>query len=135
MKGIGTAFMAVAILAPLGLIAPGFAYGEGSPDDVNAAFGYVPKGLHALSGIFSAPFSGYNVPLPFFSDANAALWQAAVGYEISGIIGILILGLAVWGLATLLRRRGGEGRSTEIPDTPDIADRADTPALEDVRSR
>ena len=59
-KGVGTAFMAAAIIAPLGLIAPGFAYGEGSTEDVQAAFGYIPKGLHDLSTIFSAPFSGYN---------------------------------------------------------------------------
>ncbi len=33
-SGVGTAFTAVAVLAPLGLIAPGFAYGEGCADDV-----------------------------------------------------------------------------------------------------
>ncbi len=104
LKGIGTAFMALAILAPLGLIAPGFAYGEGSPEDVQAAFGYVPKGLQDLSSIFSAPLADYNIPLPFFSDANAALWQTAIGYEISGIIGILLLGLAILAFSTLIRR-------------------------------
>ena len=64
MKGIGTAFMALAILAPLGLIAPGFAYGEGSPEDVQAAFGYMPQGLQDLSTIFSAPSQGYKSPYP-----------------------------------------------------------------------
>jgi cobalamin biosynthesis protein CbiM len=104
-KGVGTAFMAAAIIAPLGLIAPGFAYGEGSTGDVHAAFGYVPKGLQDLSTIFSAPFSGYNIQLPFFSDSRSALWQTAIGYEISGIIGMLVLGLAVFGVVYLLRRR------------------------------
>jgi len=104
-KGVGTAFMAAAIIAPLGLIAPGFAYGEGSTDDVRAAFGYVPKGLQDLSTWFSALFSGYNIKLPFFSDTNAALWQTAIGYEISGIIGILVVGLAVFGVMYLLRWR------------------------------
>jgi len=104
-KGVGTAFMAAAIIAPLGLIAPGFAYGEGSTDDVRAAFGYVPKGLQDLSTWFSALFSGYKIKLPFFSDTNAALWQTAIGYEISGIIGILVVGLAVFGVMYLLRRR------------------------------
>ena len=41
--------MTLAMLAPLGLIAPGFAYGEGSAEDVQAAFGYVPKGLQDIS--------------------------------------------------------------------------------------
>jgi cobalt/nickel transport system permease protein len=104
-KGVGTALMAVAIVAPLGLIAPGFAYGEGSPDDVQAAFGYVPGGLKALSGIFSAPLAGYNLPIPFFSDANAPLWHQAVGYELCGIVGVLVIGALVYGLANLLRGR------------------------------
>jgi cobalt/nickel transport system permease protein len=86
------------------LIAPGIAYGEGSTEDVKAAFGYVPSGLQSLSGVFSAPLGGYDIPLPFFSGANAPLWHAAVGYEISGVIGILAVGGVVYGLARLLGR-------------------------------
>jgi cobalt/nickel transport system permease protein len=78
-KRVGTAFVALAVIAPLGLIAPGFAYGEGSTEDVQAAFGYIPQGLHQLSTFFAAPLSGYNIPLPFFSDANSELWHAAIG--------------------------------------------------------
>ena len=37
--------------------------------------------------------------------ANAALWQTAIGYELSGIVGILVVGLAVFGVMYLLRRR------------------------------
>ena len=81
--------MAVAVIAPLGLIAPGFAYGEGSVEDVSQAFGYVPKGLQDLSGFFSAPFSGYNLPFGFFNGSNGQLWKAAIGYEISGMVGML----------------------------------------------
>jgi ABC-type Co2+ transport system permease subunit len=106
VKRVGTAFAAIAVVAPLGLIAPGFAYGEGSTDDVNAAFGYVPSGLQDLSTVFSAPLSGYNVPLPFFSDASGPLWHAAIGYEISGILGILAVGGVVYAIARLLRRGG-----------------------------
>ncbi|MGD0862313.1 MAG: cobalt transporter CbiM [Candidatus Limnocylindrales bacterium] len=105
-KRVGTTFVAVAVVAPLGLIAPGFAYGEGSTEDVKAAFGYVPSGLQSLSGIFSAPLSGYNLPLPFFSGANAPLWHAAIGYEIAGIVGVLLIGGAVYAMARLLQRRG-----------------------------
>jgi ABC-type Co2+ transport system permease subunit len=104
MRRVTTGFMALAIIAPLGLIAPGFAFGEGSPGDVKAAFGYVPEGLQHFSGFFSAPLAGYNIPLPFFGDANVPLWHAALGYEISGIIGALLIGLIILSLATLLRR-------------------------------
>ena len=91
-KRVGTLFTLLAVIAPLGLIAPGFAYGEGSTRDVAAAFGYVPKGLSDLSGIFSAPLAAYNIPLPFFSDASAPLWHAGIGYEIAGILGVLMVG-------------------------------------------
>jgi cobalt/nickel transport system permease protein len=108
VKRIGTTFVAIAVIAPFGLVAPGIAYGEGGAEDVRAAFGYVPSGLQSLSGIFSAPFGGYNVPLPFFSHANAPLWHAAIGYEIAGIIGILAVGGVTYTVARLLRRSGGQ---------------------------
>jgi cobalt/nickel transport system permease protein len=115
-KRIGAAFTLVAVIAPLGLIAPGFAYGEGSTEDVRAAFGYIPKGLQELSGSFSAPLSGYTIPLPFFDSANAALWHAAVGYQVAGLVGILLVGGIVLGMAQLLRGRdAGPG----VPDDPD----------------
>lgn len=110
-KKVGAAFVGLAVVAPLGLIAPGFAYGEGSTADVEAAFGYIPKGLHDLSSIFSAPLGGYNLPLPLFSDANAELWHAAIGYEIAGIVGMLLCGGAVF----LIARAVG-GRSSSVAD-------------------
>ncbi len=116
VKRIGAAFALVAVIAPLGLIAPGFAYGEGGSKDVRAAFGYIPQGLQDLSSFFSAPLAEYNLPVPFFSDANAALWHAALGYQITGIIGILLSGGVVMLLARLLRGGGA------APDLPDDAD-------------
>ena len=101
-KRVGAAFTAVAIVAPLGLIAPGFAYGEGSTADVEKAFGYVPKGLQDLSGIFSAPLSGYDIP---FVQGDSLL-RAAIGYELSGVIGILLCGVLAVGIGTFLARRG-----------------------------
>jgi len=105
VRRVGAAFAAVAVVAPLGLIAPGFAYGEGGVGNVQAAFGYVPSGLKGLSGVFSAPLAGYNMPLPFFSEANAPLWHAGIGYELAGMIGVLAVGAAVYAIARGLRGR------------------------------
>ena len=102
LKRIGAAFVAMAVVAPLGLIAPGLAYGEGRAADVEAAFGYVPSGLRELSGVFSAPLAGYNLPVPFFSQASAPLWHAALGYEIAGIVGVILVGGAVYAIARVL---------------------------------
>jgi cobalt ECF transporter T component CbiQ/cobalamin biosynthesis protein CbiM len=115
MKRVGAAFSAMAVLAPLGLIAPGFAYGEGGAADVKSAFGYVPTGLQGLSGVFSAPLSGYNLPLPFFDQANAPLWHAAIGYEISDVLGVLAVGVIVYATARLLRRSQAETPADEAP--------------------
>jgi cobalt/nickel transport system permease protein len=110
LKGIGTVYTVAAVLVPLGLIAPGFAFGEGSPDDLQKELGFVPDGLQQLSGIFSAPLSGYNLPLPWFNDANAPLWHTGLGYEIVAVIGILLLGAVALGLGQLLRRKDGAPR-------------------------
>jgi cobalt/nickel transport system permease protein len=109
LKRTGTLFTLVAVIAPLGLIAPGFAYGEGSAEDVQAAFGYVPEGLRQASTLFSAPLGEYNLPLPFFDGASAPLWHAALGYEITGIVGILLVGAGtlLLGRAIAGRARGG----------------------------
>ena len=117
-KRIGTAFAALAVVAPLGLIAPGFAYGEGKSGDVQAAFGYVPAGLKDLSGFFAAPLSGYDLPF-LASGANTPLWHAGIGYEVSGILGMLVVGGAVYVLARLLRG-GNETDDT----TPGVAEGA-----------
>jgi cobalt/nickel transport system permease protein len=114
-KRVGAAFTAIAVVAPLGMIAPGFAYGEGSVEDVHAAFGYIPQGLRDLSRLFSAPLGGYNIPLPFFSDADAELWHAGVGYEITAIIGMLLCGAAVLAGARLLGRGGSVAAAESGP--------------------
>jgi hypothetical protein len=108
MRGVGTGYVVAALLAPLGLIAPGFAFGEGSPEDLHQELGYVPEGVQAFSTLFSAPFKDYNLPLPFFDGADAPLWHAAIGYEIAGILGILAIGLVLWGIGALLLRREAE---------------------------
>src|SRR5262249_42122990 len=82
IRGVGAGYVGAAVLAPLGLIAPGFAYGEGGPGDLQKEFGYIPEGFQSVSEFFSAPFKDYNLPLPFFDGADAPLWHTALGYEI-----------------------------------------------------
>jgi cobalt/nickel transport system permease protein len=113
-RRIGSVFAAIAVVTPLGLVAPGIAFGEGKIGDVKAAFGYVPSGLQGLSGIFGAPLAGYNLPLPFFESANAPLWHAALGYELAGVVGMLAVGGMTYLVARLLRRGRG---STTAPET------------------
>jgi cobalt/nickel transport system permease protein len=108
IRGVGAAYVAAAVLAPLGLIAPGFAYGEGGPEDLHQELGYIPSGLQAVSELFSAPLKDYNLPLPFFDAADAPLWHTALGYELAGIVGILAVGLVLWAIGSVLLRREPE---------------------------
>ncbi len=112
-KRVGAAFTLASIIAPLGLIAPGFAYGEGSTEDVRAAFGYVPQGLQDLSGIFSAPLSGYDIPFV----QSETLVRAAIGYELTGLVGILLCGMVVMGIGTFLSRNDRQSPTVEPQST------------------
>ena len=50
------------VLAPLGLLAQGTAYGEWSTDDIQQMLGYIPAGLNQLSSLWNAPLPDYGLP-------------------------------------------------------------------------
>jgi cobalt/nickel transport system permease protein len=88
---IGLAVMIV--LVPVGLLAPGTAWGEwGTQQLSRLGFAFIPEGMAKLSGLWSAPLPGYNLP---------ALKNANLGYLFSGITGTIVIGIVVW-LFTLL---------------------------------
>ncbi len=88
---IGLAVLTIA--APLGLLAPGTAWGEWGAQGLAAlGLGFVPKGLERLSGIWGAPMPNYNIP---------ALGNAQLAYVLSAAVGIVIVAIVAW-LFTLL---------------------------------
>jgi cobalt/nickel transport system permease protein len=88
---IGLAVMIV--LVPVGLLAPGTAWGEwGTQQLSRLGFAFIPEGMAKLSGLWSAPLPGYNLP---------ALKNASLGYLLSGITGTIVIGIVVW-LFTML---------------------------------
>jgi cobalt/nickel transport system permease protein len=115
-------------LAPLGLLAPGGAFGESAPQNLNlSALGLsaVPEGLNRYNGFWShTVLGGYG-----FADGE----NAALGYWLSAVIGIAVIGLAVWLLAVVVRRvaraRGGRGAGARDADADDVSsDRREVPA-------
>jgi cobalt/nickel transport system permease protein len=79
------------VLVPLGLLAPGGAFGEGAASDLKSAFGFVPSGFAALSGHWHALLDNYGVPnTPFSGDAPSLLGQS-VGYYVAAAVGIAII--------------------------------------------
>ncbi len=89
---VGLALLAVA--TPLGLLAPGTAWGEwGSQELAARGLSFIPKGLAAMENLWNAPLSGYNLP---------ALHNSTFGYFISAILGIFLVGFLAWLFSTLL---------------------------------
>jgi cobalt/nickel transport system permease protein len=79
-------FLIVAALAtPLGLLAPGTAWGEwGSHQLAELGLKFIPEGLLKLEGLWGAPMAGYEVH---------ALGNASLGYVISALLGVLLVGI------------------------------------------
>ncbi len=86
--------LAVLIVAtPLGLLAPGTAWGEWGTNELNGmGFSFIPQGMQRLAGLWSAPLSGYNLP---------ALKNASLGYIFSALAGFVIIAVVAW-LFTIL---------------------------------
>ena len=100
----------LALLTPLGLLAPGGAFGEDTPADLDLGrYGLqaVPAGLDRYNGFWShAVLNGYG-----FGDGE----NQTLGYLVSAAVGIAAIGLVVlaaYGLTRLFTRRGSAGDPT-----------------------
>jgi cobalt/nickel transport system permease protein len=104
------AIAVMAALTPLGLLAPGGAFGEDAPEDLDLhkyGLSAVPSGLNKYNGFWHhALFNGYD----FTSDAHPT-----VGYIVSAVVGIAVVGAAIFLVTmavrwTAARRAGGSRR-------------------------
>ena len=99
----------MAILTPLGLLAPGGAFGEDSPSDLDLQTYHldaVPSGLRHYAGFFHhALFDGYG----FQDDAHPTL-----GYLVSAAVGMLVIAAVIVLVARMLRVIGSR-RSAPTP--------------------
>ena len=108
--------LAVLIIAsPLGLLAPGTAWGEwGTKQLTERGLASIPAGLKQLSGLWGAPMAGYKL---------AALGNARLGYLLSAVLGIALIALILWLFSMLLTSgSGSQNRKSsygEHPPTPD----------------
>ena len=98
-------------LTPLGLLAPGGAFGEDSPTNLDLTkyhLSAVPSGLQRFSSFWSHTLlGGYG-----FGSGD----HPVIGYLLSAVVGILVVGVVVFGLVWLIR--GVQGAAAD-PETPD----------------
>ena len=98
--------VAMALLTPLGLLAPGGAFGEDAPQDLDLGklgLGAVPAGLARYNGFWSHTLlGGYG-----FKDGQ----NANLAYILSAVVGIAVIAVAVLAIGKavelLARRRAG----------------------------
>jgi cobalt/nickel transport system permease protein len=96
------------VFTPLGLLAPGTAWGEWSAQKLaGLGLASIPKGLAQLSGLWVAPMPGYHLP---------SLGNARSAYLLSAVVGMLLtVGLA-WLFSVLATR--GKKPASETLDRP-----------------
>ena len=108
----GAVMALLVVLTPLGLLAPGGAFGEDAPEDLDLqklGLSSVPEGLNKYNGIWhNAIFNGYD----FTGDSHPTL-----GYIISAVVGLLVVGVVVFAIAKLVALLAHRGDSTAKPTT------------------
>jgi hypothetical protein len=111
--GVGAGFprwawgglIALVVLTPIGLLAPGTAWGEWGREELKRlGLGYIPTGFDRWSNLWSAPIPDYDIPM---------LNNPTVAYILSAVLGVVLVLIAIFALAWLLGRiaRGGATRT------------------------
>ncbi|HKZ51330.1 MAG TPA: cobalt transporter CbiM [Dehalococcoidia bacterium] len=125
-RAAGLLFVGLMVWAPIGLIAPGGAFGEDESatqqevttalearargdsslfdalPDVNRECACVPNKINDVTYASQTVFAGYQPP---WVKDNDSAWKQNVGYQIAGLAGLAMLaglGLALWGLGRWL---------------------------------
>jgi len=98
LRWLWVGLAALIVASPLGLLAPGTAWGEWGIEELKSlGLQSVPTGLERLSHLWGAPMAGYELP---------ALGNANLGYVLSAALGIALVALVVWLFTMLLTTTG-----------------------------
>jgi cobalt/nickel transport system permease protein len=96
-RGLWIGLAVLIFITPVGLLAPGTAWGEWSAEELtHLGLGFIPQGMARLSGLWTAPLPGYGLP---------ALRNATLGYVLSALVGSIIVILLAWLLTSLAAGR------------------------------
>jgi cobalt/nickel transport system permease protein len=89
---------AIILITPIGLLAPGSAWGEWDPRELAASLhlSQVPAGMARLNGLYTALMPDY---------APAFIKNPYVGYIFAGVVGAAIIAALVWLWGRLLSKR------------------------------
>lgn len=84
------------ILTPIGLLAPGTAWGEWGREELEQlGLGYIPTGFDQWSSIWSAPLPDYAIP---------ALNNPTIAYILSAVVGVALIVVVILALGWVIER-------------------------------
>lgn len=99
LRWLWAGFAALVLLTPIGVLAPGTAWGEWGAEELKATLGYVPTGLEKLGSLWTAAMPDYAPPF---------VQNPLVGYLVAAVVGsALVIGLA-WIVGKLLARKNDD---------------------------
>ena len=94
LSGLWVGLAILVVASPLGLLAPGTAWGEWGTEELKArGLQSIPAGLEQLSTLWGAPLADYDLPV---------LGNTNLGYVLSAVAGVVIIALLVWLFTALL---------------------------------
>lgn len=94
------------VLTPLGVLAPGTAWGEWGAGELKARLGFVPSGIEKAGSAWTASIPGY---------APAFVKNPLLGYFLAAVIGAALVVGITWAIAKLLARGERDGSSGAPP--------------------
>ena len=98
--------LALIILAPLGLIIPGYlkagpAWGEWGAEEIRKLVGYIPVGIAKLPSLWNAPMPDY----AFKASKGSSVLHLSTAYIISAIAGVLAAAGIIYLIGKLLIKK------------------------------
>ncbi|MCL4396011.1 MAG: cobalt transporter CbiM [Chloroflexi bacterium] len=86
--------VALIALTPIGLLAPGTAWGEWGREELEQlGLGYIPAGFDRWSSVWSAPMPDYDLP---------GLNNPTIAYVLSAVLGVAAVFLAIYAIVWLV---------------------------------
>ena len=124
MRWLWLVLIVLVLASPLGLLAPGTAWGEWSGVQLaRMGTGVAPRGMAALQGLWGAPLPGYNLP---------ALGDVRLGYVLSALLGAGLIALILWLIVLALRSLQG---TEPGPEATPASTASSQPSPHGARSR
>jgi hypothetical protein len=94
MKKLIIGFIVLILLTPIGLLAPGVAWGEWGLDEIKQKLGFIPQGMSRLNEIIKNILPDYGIP-----GFAKNFFQSALGYILAAVVGIIAITLIFWLIA------------------------------------